>query len=826
MRHLAISLFPFIFVCGLPAQPSTQRLVFDATASSPAPVPVHAQLGANRTPDGASLLANNQYLTRNGVPWIPVMGEFHYTRYPEAYWEEEILKMKADGVQIIATYVIWIHHEEAEGQFDWSGQRNLRKFAELCKKHGMLLYPRIGPWAHGEVRNGGLPDWVMIKSAVRSNDPIYLAEARNFYSQIGKQLNGLLWKDGGPVIGIQIENEYAYDGPGKGREHLAELKKMATESGLDVPLYTVTGWDNAVVPEDMFLPVYGGYSAAPWNGSRQVIPPSETYAFRFASRITGAPETLKRQTEAGATHAAALRAATPFLTAELGGGIQDTYYRRPVLGAADVAATIPVMIGSGANLLGYYMYHGGENPDGKTTTLQESQRTGYPTDVPVKSYDFQAPLGEFGQMNAERKELKLYHYFLNDFGADLAPARVIEPSKRPTGAADRSVLRASARFDGQHGFLFVNNHVRELAMPQWPAAQFELRLPGKTLLVPASPIAIPADSYFIWPVNLDLDGITLTYATAQPILKIRSGNDTYMFFSATKGIPAELAFPVKDRAALRIEQGSATQENGLLRLRNVAPGTRSAVTVRGKAGETHIVLLSSEDAENLWRIRIDGHDQLVLSRAQVYGDGKRLILRQVGAPSFDAMFFPAIHPDSGKHAVEKKAGEAAGPFQHLVWHERQRNITLRIEQAVSAGRAPAPDFRADSDRRGAAPVQAPDESSFARANEWRVVVPPEDFDGLSDILLGVHYQGDEARLLDGGHLLTDNFFNGTEWRIGMKRFLDKGAPHTFSLQVLPLSKDAPIFFDEGRAPAMGKDGQAGSLQSIEALPEFEIDLAL
>jgi len=83
------------------------------------------------------------------------MGEFHFTRYPEAYWEEEILKMKASGVDIISTYVFWIHHEEIEGQFDWSGQRDLRRFAELCARHGMLLYPRIGPWDHGEVATAG-----------------------------------------------------------------------------------------------------------------------------------------------------------------------------------------------------------------------------------------------------------------------------------------------------------------------------------------------------------------------------------------------------------------------------------------------------------------------------------------------------------------------------------------------------------------------------------------------------------------------------------------------------------------------------------------------
>jgi len=820
MRSLAITSLLFLISCCVSAQPPAQTMIFDAAAPGPSPRPVPTQLGVSRAPSGATLAANSQYLTRDGKPWIPVMGEFHYSRYPEAYWEEEILKMKASGVQIIATYVIWIHHEEIEGQFDWSGQRDLRRFAELCKKHGMLLYPRIGPWAHAEARNGGLPDWVLAKSAVRSNDPVYLAEARRFYSQIGQQLNGLLWKDGGPVVGIQIENEYGLNGPGQGRAHLATLKKMAIESGLDVPLYTVTGWDNAVVPEDLFLPVYGGYPTSPWDGTRQALPANEMYAFRFASRVSGNPDSAS----ASDAHAAALRASTPFLTAEVGGGIEDTYYRRPVLPSSDVAATIPVMLGSGANLLGYYMYHGGENPDGKKTTLQESQRTGYPTDVPLKSYDFQASLGEFGQMSAERKELKLYQYFLNDFGAELAPARVIEPSIRPTGPADLSVLRASARFDGQRGFLFVNNHIRERMMPSRSATQFELRLPGKTLLVPASPIDIPADSYFIWPVNLDLHGISLTYATAQPLLRIPSGSDVYVFFSTIPGIPAEFAFPAEAQSALQVQQGSATRENGLLRVCNVAPGLRSAITLHGKQGATHIVLLSRQDAENLWRLRLNGRDQLVLTPAQLYSDFSSLILRQIGAPSFDVSFFPAVHPVANKAADETVASGAEELFQHFNWRSPERSISLAIKQTKPMGKAPAPILNAAFSPKGAAPVTTPDESSFAQAGQWRVAVPPGALSGLSDVFLAVRYQGDEARLLSGDHLLTDNFFNGTEWRIGMKRFLAGGSPQSFTLQVLPLSKDSPVVFDNGKAPAMDKDGQAGSLQSIQALPEYEIDL--
>ena len=110
----------------------------------------------------------------------------------------------------------------------------------------------------------------------------------------------------------------------------------------------------------------------------------------------------------------------PYLTAEIGGGIEDTYHRRPVIAPDDIAAMVPVMLGSGVNLYGTYMFQGGENPDGIRTTLEESQATGYPNDLPIKSYDFQAPLGEFGEERTSLRRLKVFQYFLNDFGAELS----------------------------------------------------------------------------------------------------------------------------------------------------------------------------------------------------------------------------------------------------------------------------------------------------------------------------------------------------------------------------------------------------------------------
>ena len=772
MRRFAVSSLFVAVASLLCAQPPANHLVFDATAVSPAPRPGPTQLGSKRAPDGSTLTVNNQYLMRDGKPWLPVMGEFHYSRYPAAYWEEEILKMKASGVQVIATYVIWIHHEEIEGRFDWSGQRDLRKFAKLCAKHGMLLYPRIGPWAHGEVRSGGLPDWVLKNSAVRTNDPVYLAEVKQFYAQIGQQLHGLLWKDGGPVIGIQIENEYALHGPGQGREHLAALKTMARDSGLDVPMYTVTGWDNAVVPEDLFLPVYGGgYPDAPWDESIEVLPPAEIYNFRVSSRVAANMGAIGSNSATVIRHDAELRDKTPYLTAEVGGGIEDTYHRRPVLAANDVPATIPVMIGSGANLLGYYMYHGGENPDGRKTTLQESQRTSYPTDVPVKSYDFQAPLGEFGEMHDELRELKLNNYFLEDYGARLAPARAIQPTPRPSGPGDLSILRASVRMKGQSGFLFVNNYIRERELPARHDAQFEVRVPGRMLLIPTKPITIPAKSYFYWPVNLDLDGVALRYATAQPILKIRSNGATYVFFKAIPGIAAEFAFPVSCRSAIHTEIGTLSGEDGLLKVQDTAPGLSTAITIHGKSGVTHLVLLSAEQAANLWRVDFKGRVQLVLTGAQVYSDGEHLVLRQIGKSSFDAAFFPAGKFTAGKSASVTGVSKQTGLFQNVNWREPEQTVALQLEQTRAVGKAPMPVMGPKAAWRHGPVVMAPDETSFRKAGEWQIVVPQHALDGLSDLYLGVHYEGDEARLLKGNRLLTDNFFNGVEWRIGLKRFL-------------------------------------------------------
>ncbi|MFR5117621.1 MAG: beta-galactosidase [Eubacterium sp.] len=115
--------------------------------------------------------------------------------------------------------------------------------------------------------------------------------------------------------------------------------------------------------------------------------------------------------------------AYPYLTAELGGGVQVTHHRRPRVAAEDIGAMSVCKLGSGCNLLGYYMYHGGTNPKGKLSSLQESTAVGSFCDVPELSYDFQAPIREYGQISETAKELKLLSMFARDYGRHFVISR-------------------------------------------------------------------------------------------------------------------------------------------------------------------------------------------------------------------------------------------------------------------------------------------------------------------------------------------------------------------------------------------------------------------
>ncbi|RZT08858.1 Glycosyl hydrolases family 35 [Duganella sp. CF402] len=804
-------------------------LTIDASAPNPAPLKAALRLGSATAPNGDTLGANARYLTRNGGPWLPVMGEFHYSRTPASQWDAELRKMKAAGIDIVASYVMWNHHEEVEGKFDWSGNRDLRRFIQLATKAGLDVVVRVGPWAHAEVRYGGIPDWVVNAMPTRSNDPQYMVHVERLYGQIGQQLKGLLWKDGGRVIGVQLENEYNIDGPDKGVAHIAALKKLALKAGMDVPYYTVTGWDGTIYPTGEVTPVFGGYPDEPWGVSTKELPPKETYAFRFDTRVSG---DLGAQTAAHAPGTAETdKDVTPFLGAEYGAGLPFMYRRRTVVSADDIASMLPVQLGSGVNLMGYYMFHGGRNPLSLGGSgMEESTLSGGYNDTTMISYDFQAPLGPDGQQRKVLEKLRPFHLFLHDFGSRLAPMTVRKPDVSPAKPDDLATARFAVRSEGDRGFLFVNNHVRQYDMAAQKATQFAVKLQGQSITLPSKPVDIANGAYFIWPLNLNLDGTNLHYATAQPLTLLDQGKaGVVAVFAATTGVPVELSFDAG--AKISAPGAQIATAAGKTLVTGVQPGAGAAVTVQrdGKRPLT-IVVLTAEQSQQLSVVQLAGQRRLLLSADQAYVDGNALQMRSVGDSKFRFAIYPALSAapkatttsaawTAGAPATATVAVRAAGSegiFQAFEAALPSHDIKASVTQTRNAQEA-APIVIGGTAKAAIQPIP----ENFKAAGAWQINVPREQLKGLDDALLQIDFVGDIGRLYSGTRMLDDWYYSGYQWQFGLRNhsaLLDK--PLTIS--VLPLRADAPIYLPKEARPNFGGQQQMATVRGVTVIPVYQL----
>ena len=410
------------------------------------------RFGTNVNPDGVKFEVDARGFIIGGKHVLPVMGEIHYARVPEQDWRREIQKMRAGGITIVATYVFWIHHEEEEGRWDWNGNKNLRKFIEICQEEQMPVVLRIGPFCHGEVYQGGFPVWLTDKAQrdpqqykLRSQATGFMDATKNLYQHIFAQVKGLLWKDGGPIVGVQIENECR--GPWA---YYMALKEMAVEAGFDTPFYTRTGWPKLNGNEEFgkLLPLYGDYADGFWDRELTDMPGAYKDAFIMKdTRLSAviATEALGKNQD---TQMNTQDLSYPYLTCELGGGMMPSYHRRINMSGKEVKPLAICKLGSGSNLPGYYMYHGGTNPYNPKHTMAETQATSVTNynDMPHITYDFQAPLGEMGQPNwTAWHESRLLHQFLADWGEELSQMDV-------DSLSEHEARRGS--------FIFHNDYVR------------------------------------------------------------------------------------------------------------------------------------------------------------------------------------------------------------------------------------------------------------------------------------------------------------------------------------------------------------------------------
>lgn len=778
--------------------PSSEEHILDLRQEARPITRSHLRLGGS-SPSGETFAFTNYYMTSNGQPIIPVMGEFHFSRFPRQYWAEELRKMQAGGVTIVASYVFWIHIEEEEGVFDWSGNNDLRAFLETCRALRMPALLRIGPFDHGECRNGGLPDWLYTRGiAVRSNDERYISYVRRLFAQIGEQVRGLLFDDDGPVIGIQLENEYMHCGApwevpysagsewivsgSEGDSHMLLLKQLAIEAGLRAPIYTCTGWIGSPVPEGEFLPMQGGYAFTPWNPDPD-FRQEPTREFLFRDRHLQ-PLPLGDVTYTPSQY--------PYMCCELGGGIQITYHHRPLVPAECVQAQAIVALGSGANGLGYYMYHGGSNPPGKHSYLNEYT-------VPRISYDFQAPVREFGQLNASYHRLRILHLFLQEFGSVLAPMMVTLPERsEQIVPEDISSLRYAARSRDGAGFLFLNNYQDHVFLPERTGIHLRLELPEESLTLPRAPegLTLPAGESAILPFNLSLDaGVVLKYATAQLLTRIAAPEQiTYVFF-APAGNDVEFALDSATYRKIEVTNGTCQESEGKGYITSAA-GLHSSIQLIAQDGtRIRLLILTREQAQASWKVQLWGREQLIISDALVLVQGDDLQLSWREQTSLELAFYPplarALAADQGQLTEIQE-----DLFSHYSLSLPEHKIELDIQQLSS-------DF-------------------------LRIGIPATALEGIRDAFLRIDYLGDVGHAYLDGHLVNDHFANGLPWEIGLKRFTLPGKASELLIRISPLQRNASAlhYFPTGMAFRPVIDGTAVSeVRAIEALTEYHATLA-
>ena len=321
--------------------------------------------------------AGNGTFLLNGEPFVVKAAELHYPRIPRPYWDQRIKLCKALGMNTICLYTFWNAHEPKEGEFDFSGQNDLAEFIKLCQANDMKVILRPGPYVCAEWEMGGLPWWLLKKKDIRlrENDPYFLERVDIFQKSVADQVKGLTIADGGPIIMVQVENEYGSYGEDK--EYVGNIRDMLRKNfGDDVTLFQCDWSSNFTL-----------------NGLDDLI---WTMNFGTGANIDQQFARLKE-----------LRPESPLMCSEFWSGWFDkwgaNHETRP---AADMIEGIDEMLSKGISF-SLYMTHGGTN----WGHWAGANSPGFAPDV--TSYDYDAPISESGQTTPKywdlRKTLAKYY---------------------------------------------------------------------------------------------------------------------------------------------------------------------------------------------------------------------------------------------------------------------------------------------------------------------------------------------------------------------------------------------------------------------------------
>ena len=323
---------------------------------------------ANNTP-GTFTTGNKTFLL-NGQPFIVKAAEVHYPRIPRPYWEHRIQMCKALGMNAVCIYIFWNIHEQQEGVFDFTGNNDVAEFCRLAQKNGLYVIVRPGPYVCAEWEMGGLPWWLLKKKDIklRERDPYFMERVKIFEEKVGEQLKPLTIQNGGPIIMIQVENEYGSYGEDK--PYVSEIRDCL----------------RGIYGKELSLFQCDWSSNFEKNGLDDL-----TWTMNFG---TGAniDDQFRRLGE--------LRPNAPKMCSEFWSGWFDKWgARHETRPAKDMVEGMDEMLSKGISF-SLYMTHGG-------TSFGHWAGANSPGFAPdVTSYDYDAPINEYGQATPKFWELR------------------------------------------------------------------------------------------------------------------------------------------------------------------------------------------------------------------------------------------------------------------------------------------------------------------------------------------------------------------------------------------------------------------------------------
>ena len=397
------------------------------------------------------------------------------------------------------------------------------------------------------------------------------------------------------------------------------------------------------------------------------------------------------------------------------------------------------------------------------------------------SYDFQAALGEYGQVRESYRRLKSIHFFTRFFGEKLAPMETVLPE----GASaidpnDMDTLRFAVRTDGKSGFLFVNNYQDHRETRAKEHEKVSITLEGETVDLD---ISIAAEENAILPFNLDLDGILLKQANAQPVLRtVIGGKPTYVFM-VPEGMDGSFKF----------EESAQISGDGA-----------KIMTVKNAGSEIDIILVSRAMADNMYLLKSGG---LVFTDAALLEDENGALRLETTKASNLIKTYPADLL-AGSRTVVRQGDD--GIFGTYLFEAKEIKAEAAAERCSTAGTT------SGVLRYG---IRVPGEcANLPGCTLNREIGASEQPSCIKDILLRIRYSGDVAELFAGDEMISDNFWNGDIWEIGLKEHAGK-LKDMLTLRISPMGKDALITIES--ADGEEKDNTC-ALVSIEVQPVYDI----